>query len=131
MLIRRKQDIKRNWNGNHYFISSESELTSQEQSEEDDEEDEPVEVKVVGKIMQDFKEAGQSIEWNSEIINRIVRAHTGSTNLSVEDVKVILHKNLEKFWKFAVRQSAFQVRYITSFCPMIIGCQWKVGGKGI
>ena len=112
MLIRRKQDIKRNWNGNHYFISSESELTSQEQSEEDDEEDEPVEVKVVGKIMQDFKEAGQSIEWNSEIINRIVRAHTGSTNLSVDDVKVILHKNLEKFWKFAVRQSAFQVRNI-------------------
>ena len=62
--------------------------------------------------MQDFKEAGQSIEWNSEIINRIVRAHTGSTNLSVDDVKVILHKNLEKFWKFAVRQSAFQVRYL-------------------
>ena len=94
------------------LFSSESELTSQEQSEEDDEEDEPVEVKVVGKIMQDFKEAGQSIEWNSEIINRIVRAHTGSTNLSVDDVKVILHKNLEKFWKFAVRQSAFQVRYL-------------------
>ena len=113
------------------LFSSESELTSQEQSEEDDEEDEPVEVKVVGKIMQDFKEAGQSIEWNSEIINRIVRAHTGSTNLSVDDVKVILHKNLEKFWKFAVRQSAFQVRYIASFCPMIIDYQWKVGGKGI
>ena len=94
------------------LFSSESELTSQEQSEEDDEEDEPVEVKVVGKIMQDFKEAGQSIEWNSENINRIVRAHTGSTNLSVDDVKVILHKNLEKFWKFAVRQSAFQVRYL-------------------
>ena len=112
MLIKMKQDTKRNQVDNHYFISSESELTSQEQSEEDDEEDEPVEVKVVGKIMQDFKEAGQSIEWNSEIINRIVRAHTGSTNLSVDDVKVILHKNLEKFWKFAVRQSAFQVRYL-------------------
>ena len=112
MLIKMKQDTKRNQVDNHYFISSESELTSQEQSEEDDEEDEPVEVKVVGKIMQDFKEAGQSIEWNSEIINRIVRAHTGSTNLSVDDVKVILHKNLEKFWKFAVRQSAFQVRNI-------------------
>ena len=59
--------------------------------------------------MEDFKEAGHSIEWNSEIINRIVRAHLGSTNLSVDDVKVIFHKNLEKFWKFAVRQSAFQV----------------------
>ena len=124
MLIKRKQDTKRNQVDNHYFISSESELTSQEQSEEDDEEDEPVEVKVVGKIMQDFKEAGQSIEWNSEIINRIVRVHTGSINLSVDDVKVILHKNLEKFWKFAVRQSAFQVILSNDY-------QCEVGGKGI
>ena len=75
--------------------------------------------------MQDFKEAGQSIEWNSEIINRIVRAHTGSTNLSVDDVKVILHKNLEKFWKFAVRQSAFQVKYKISFYPMITNGNYR------
>ena len=78
--------------------------------------DEDFEVKVVEKILHDFKQASSTLEFNSEILNKMVEAHhtkntSTSTKLTMVDVKAILHQNLAKFWQFAVRQPDFQVSF--------------------
>ena len=75
-----------------------------------EDEDEPAEVKIIEKLLLDYKEVSAS-HINPEITDKIMEAHRESATklLSIDDVKLFLRQNLDFFWQFAIRQTTFQV----------------------
>ena len=75
-----------------------------------EDEDEPAEVKIIEKLLLDYKKVSAS-HINPEITDKIMEAHRENATklLSIDDVKLFLRQNLDFFWQFAIRQTTFQV----------------------